>query len=163
VITADASLLNVRIIILTTFETEQLVMDALRAGASAYLGKSVEPAALLAAIRTVAGGEAVLSPAATRALISTVLSQPRASAVTPRGALAGLTPRELEIVTLVGLGLTNDDIAEQLVISPVTAKTHVNRAMMKLHARDRAQLVIAAYEGGLVAPGDRPHDVHPGT
>jgi DNA-binding NarL/FixJ family response regulator len=155
-ITADHGLRNVKIIILTTFETEELVVDALRAGASGYLGKGIEPGALLDSIRVVSGGEALLSPAATRALISTVLAQPSAGQARPTAALAELTPRELEILTLVGLGLANDDIARKLFISPTTAKTHVNRTMMKLHARDRAQLVIAAYESGLVTPGQQP-------
>jgi DNA-binding NarL/FixJ family response regulator len=155
-ITADPGLRTVKIIILTTFETEDLVLDALRAGASGYLGKGIEPGALLDAIRTVVAGEALLSPAATRALISTVLAQPSAGHARPAAALAELTPRELEILTLVGLGLANDDIARKLFISPATAKTHVNRTMMKLHARDRAQLVIAAYESGLVTRGRQP-------
>ena len=155
-ITADPGLRNVKIIILTTFETEDLVLDALRAGASGYLGKGIEPGALLDAIRTVVAGEALLSPAATRALISTVLAQPSVGHARPAAALAELTPRELEILTLVGLGLANDDIARKLFISPATAKTHVNRTMMKLHARDRAQLVIAAYESGLVTRGRQP-------
>lgn len=154
-IAADPGLDGVRVVILTTFETEDLVIDALRAGASAYLGKGVEPAALLDAVRTVAAGEALLSPAATRAVISTVLARSRPTPGTAAGTLATLTPREAEVLTLVGLGLTNDDIAAQLVISPTTAKTHVNRTMTKLHARDRAQLVIAAYEGGFVTPGQQ--------
>ncbi|MDT3440140.1 response regulator transcription factor [Pseudofrankia sp. BMG5.37] len=154
-ITADETLADVKIIILTTFETEQLVVEALRAGASAFLGKGVGPADLLDAIRTVVAGESLLSPAAIRALISRVLAQPSVASTLQPSALPGLTPREREILTLVALGLSNDDIAEQLVISPATAKTHVNRTMMKLHARDRAQLVIIAYETGLVVPGQR--------
>jgi DNA-binding NarL/FixJ family response regulator len=146
-----------KVLMLTTFETEELIMDALRAGASGYLGKGVEPAELLEAIRVVASGEALLSAGATRALIARVLAQPSAATeVVQSDALAELTPRETEILTLVGLGLSNDDIAAQLVISPVTAKTHVNRTMSKLGLRDRAQLVIAAYEAGLVVPGQRP-------
>ncbi len=152
-INEDHELDAIKIIILTTFETEELVIDALRAGASSYLSKGVQPAALLDAIRTVVGGQALLSPTATRALISKVLSQPSARTVGDADALAALTPRELEILTLVGLGLSNGDIADRLVISPTTAKTHVNRTMMKLGARDRAQLVITAYETGLVVPG----------
>jgi len=154
-ITAADDLRDVKIIMLTTFETEQLIVDALRAGASAYLGKGVEPAALLDAIRTVATGDSLLSPAATRALISRVLAQPRIAPALRPTALAELTPREREILTLVALGLSNDEIAERLVISPTTAKTHVNRTMMKLNARDRAQLVVIAYETGLVTPGQR--------
>jgi DNA-binding NarL/FixJ family response regulator len=154
-ITAADDLRDVKIIMLTTFETEQLIVDALRAGASAYLGKGVEPAALLDAIRTVATGDSLLSPAATRALISRVLAQPRIAPALRPTALAELTPREREILTLVALGLSNDEIAERLVLSPTTAKTHVNRTMMKLNARDRAQLVVIAYETGLVTPGQR--------
>jgi DNA-binding NarL/FixJ family response regulator len=149
-----ADLADTRIIILTTFETEELVIDALRAGASAYLSKGVEPAVLLDAIRTVSAGDALLSPAATRALIGRVLAQPD-RAPTPGVGLDQLTPREIEILTLVGMGLSNDEIAQRLTISPTTAKTHVNRTMTKLHARDRAQLVIAAYENSLVIPSDR--------
>jgi DNA-binding NarL/FixJ family response regulator len=151
-ITGHEDLNGVKIIILTTFETEELVIDALRAGASAYLSKGFEPAALLDAIRTVDAGQALLSPAATRSLISRFLSQPNVAVADP-SELSTLTPRELEVLTLVGLGLSNDDIAGRLVISPTTAKTHVNRTMMKLGARDRAQLVITAYETGLVSPG----------
>jgi DNA-binding NarL/FixJ family response regulator len=163
IITADDGLSCVKIIILTTFETDELVVDALRAGASGYLGKGVEPGALLDAIRVVAAGEALLSPAATRALISTVLAQPSAGRASPAAALRELTPRELEILTLVGLGQANGDIARKLFISPATAKTHVNRTMMKLHARDRAQLVIAAYESGLVTPGQQSDGPPPWT
>ena len=155
-ITADESLAEVKIIILTTFETEKLIVDALRAGASAFLGKGVEPAALLDAIRTVAAGDSLLSPAATHALIGRVLAQPSITHALQATSLAQLTPREREILTLVALGLSNDDIADKRVISPTTAKTHVNRTMMKLHARDRAQLVIYAYEAGLITPGTRP-------
>jgi DNA-binding NarL/FixJ family response regulator len=151
-ITGREDLSEVKIIILTTFETEELVIDALRAGASAYLSKGVEPEALLEAVRTVHDGQALLSPTATRSLISRLLSQPTA-AVPDSEKLSGLTPRERETLTLVGMGLSNDDIADRLVISPTTAKTHVNRTMMKLGAHDRAQLVIAAYEAGLVTPG----------
>jgi DNA-binding NarL/FixJ family response regulator len=140
---------------LTTFETDELIVDALRAGASGYLGKGVEPQTLLDAIRSVAAGDSLLSPAATRAMISRVLAQPGIALATP-AALAGLTPREREILTLVASGLSNDEIAERLVISPATAKTHVNRTMMKLGARDRAQLVIIAYETGLITPGRNP-------
>jgi DNA-binding NarL/FixJ family response regulator len=152
-ITTNPELGQVKVLILTTFETEDLIVEALRCGASGYLGKGVEPGALLDAIRIVASGESLLSPTATRALISRVLQQPSASPAVRLKALGDLTPREQEIVILVGLGLSNDEIAERLFISPVTAKTHVNRAMMKLDAHDRAQLVIVAYESGLIAPG----------
>ncbi|MFI5933703.1 response regulator [Actinoplanes sp. NPDC051494] len=151
-ITDDHHLSGVRILVLTTFETDDLVLAALRAGASGFLGKGVEPEALLAAIRTVAAGEALLSPGATTALIGQVLAKPEP----PRGAaltgLSELTAREREITALVGAGLSNNEIAAHLFISPTTAKTHINRAMMKVGARDRAQLVIFAYDHGLVVP-----------
>jgi DNA-binding NarL/FixJ family response regulator len=154
-ITAADDLRHVRIIMLTTFETDELIIDALRAGASGYLSKDVEPQLLLDAIRGVAAGESLLSPAATRALISRVVAQPQISADRALAALSDLTPREREILTLA-FGLSNDDIAERLVISPATAKTHINRTMMKLNARDRAQLVVIAYETGLITPGKPP-------
>lgn len=146
---ADATLAATRILILTTFETDEHIVAALRAGASGFLGKDVAPAALLDAVRTVASGDQLLSPNPTRALIQRVTAQP--GALTP-GRLPGvdpLTERELEITLLVAQGLSNGEIAERLVISPATAKTHVNRAMMKTGARDRAQLVVFAYEAGL--------------
>jgi len=152
-ITADESLAGVRILILTTFETDGLVVAALRAGASGYLGKGVEPATLLAAIRTVAAGESLLSPAATTALIQRFLEQPAARTDAPLPIVSDLTAREREITTLVATGLSNEEIADRLFISPSTAKTHVNRAMMKVGARDRAQLVVFAYENGLMVPG----------
>ena len=155
-ITAADDLRDVKIIMLTTFETDELIVDALRAGASGYLGKGVEPQNLLDAIRSVAAGDSLLSPAATRALIARVLAQPRVAPARLLDALASLTPREQEILALVASGLSNDEIAEHLVISPATAKTHVNRTMMKLSARDRAQLVIIAYETGLITPGRKP-------
>jgi DNA-binding NarL/FixJ family response regulator len=152
-ITATDYPAQIRIVILTTFETETLIVEALRAGASAYLGKDVEPAALLDAIRKVVVGDSLLSPIATRALISRVLAQPQADLPRPNGILDRLTPREREILELVALGLSNEQIAERLYISPTTAKTHVNRTMTKLDTRDRAQLVIVAYETGVVTPG----------
>lgn len=155
-ITTADELNHVKIIILTTFETEELVVAALRAGASGYLGKDVQPAALLDAIRTVAAGDALLSPVATRALIDRVLTQPTTSTSVRLELLEELTPREQEILTLVALGLSNAEIAERLYITPVTAKTHINRTMTKLHAHDRAQLVITAYEAGLITPGQQP-------
>jgi DNA-binding NarL/FixJ family response regulator len=154
-ITAADDLRHVKIIMLTTFETDELIVDALRAGASGYLSKGVEPVALLEAIREVVAGASLLSPTATRALIARVLAQPRIATASTPTALAELTPREREILTLVAAGLSNDDIAERLVISPTTAKTHVNRTMTKLHVRDRAQLVVIAYETGLITPGRR--------
>jgi DNA-binding NarL/FixJ family response regulator len=153
-ITAAHDLAEVKIVILTTFETEELIVEALRAGASAYLGKDVEPAALLDAIRKVVIGDTLLSPVATRALISRVLTEPGVRPPKNNAVLGLLTPREREILTLVALGLSNDQISQRLYISPTTAKTHVNRTMMKLDARDRAQLVIVAYETGLVSPGN---------
>jgi DNA-binding NarL/FixJ family response regulator len=150
-ITADEDLAGVRVLILTTFEIDENVLRALRAGASGFLSKGVEPADLLDGIRTVARGESLLSPRATQALITQFLEQPapaRSAAVT----LTQLTDREREIVALVAGGLSNDEIAERLFVSPLTAKTHINRAMTKLGARDRAQLVMVAYQTGLVRP-----------
>jgi DNA-binding NarL/FixJ family response regulator len=150
-ITADSS--RARVLILTTFEIDDYVFQALRAGASGFLGKSAEPRELLDAIRTVHGGDALLSPTATRSLIARCLAQPdRVSSPVP-GQLATLTEREREVLVLVASGLSNEDIADRLVVSPHTAKTHVNRAMTKLGAHDRAQLVIIAYETGLVRAG----------
>jgi DNA-binding NarL/FixJ family response regulator len=152
-ITADPDLAGVRVLILTTFEVDEYVFEALRAGASGFLGKSAEPEELLAAIRTVYAGEALLSAAATRSLITRFLAEP---AVAPRGdgrLVALLTEREREVVGLVATGMSNDEIAAHLVVSPHTAKTHVNRAMTKLGAHDRAQLVVIAYEWGLNRPG----------
>ncbi|MFI0433894.1 MAG: response regulator [Candidatus Nanopelagicales bacterium] len=150
----DPALVDTRILVLTTFEEDEYVVAALKAGASGFLGKDVGPIELLDGIRTVAAGEALLSARATRALIGRFLAQPM---VGPGGApevLDVLTGREREIVTLVGHGLTNAEIAEQLVVSPLTAKTHVNRAMVKLGVRDRAQLVVVAFQTGLVTVGD---------
>jgi len=152
-ITADEDLAGVRVLILTTFELDEYVVEALRAGASGFLGKGVDPVELLEAIRTVAAGEALLSPRATRALISRYLAQPSAGPNATPASLALLTDREREVVALVAQGLSNDDIAHRLFVSPLTAKTHVNRAMMKIGARGRAQLVIAAFQSGLVRPG----------
>ncbi len=150
-ITADPDLRDVRVLVLTTFESDDAVVAALRAGASGFLGKGVEPTALLEAIRVVAAGEALLSPSATRSLISRMLAVPTGPSAGP-GALEGLTERETEVVRLVARGLTNDEIATDLFVSPLTAKTHVNRSMAKLGARDRAQLVVMAYQAGLVTP-----------
>jgi len=159
---ADEDLAGVKVLVLTTFEVDEFVVEALRAGASGFLGKGIEPAQLLDAIRVVAAGEALLSPAATRGLISRFLAQP---AMGGRQADAGrldvLTPREREVVGLVALGLSNDEIAERLFITAVTAKTHANRSMMKLGARDRAQLVVIAYETGLVQAGGGPGFTRP--
>ncbi|MEV1146302.1 response regulator transcription factor [Micromonospora sp. NPDC049799] len=151
-ITADPALAGVRVLILTTFEVDEYVFEALRAGASGFLGKGVDPAELLDAIRTVAAGDALLSPKATRGLIARFLTQPEPDAQATPEQLRVLTEREREVVTLVATGLSNEQIAERLVVSPLTAKTHVNRAMAKLGARDRAQLVVIAYQSGLVQP-----------
>jgi DNA-binding NarL/FixJ family response regulator len=151
-ITTDDNLAGVRVLILTTFEIDEYVFQALRAGASGFLGKSAEPAELLGAIRTVHRGDALLSPAATRSLIARCLAQPERGGTDQTGRLATLTEREREVLVLVATGLSNEDIAARLVVSPHTAKTHVNRAMTKLGAHDRAQLVIVAYETGLVRP-----------
>jgi DNA-binding NarL/FixJ family response regulator len=153
-ISADEDLAGVKVLILTTFEIDDYVAKAVRAGASGFLGKGVEPAELLAAIRTVADGDALLSPKATQALISQFLSQPTTTAATPE-RLAVLTQREREVLALVATGLSNDEIAAKLFVSPLTAKTHVNRAMMKLQVRDRAQLVVIAYQTGLVQASDQ--------
>ncbi|WP_034087574.1 response regulator [Streptacidiphilus albus] len=154
-ITADEDLAGVRVLVLTTFEVDDYVFEALRSGASGFLGKGAEPGDLLDAIRVVARGESLLSPIATRSLISRFLSQPdRTPAPTPE-KLSVLTEREREIVVLVAGGASNDDIAEGLAVSPLTVKTHVSRALLKLGARDRAQLVVIAYETGLVRAGER--------
>ena len=155
---ADDNLAGVRILVLTTFENDDNVVLALQAGASGFLGKSVAPADLLHAIRVVAGGEALLSPKATRGLVSRFLSRPDVAPGATGTMLpepTGLTEREREILVLVAHGLSNDDIAERLYVSPLTAKTHVNRAMTKLNVRDRAQLVVLAYRSGLVRPGEQ--------
>ncbi|MFI7283972.1 response regulator [Micromonospora chersina] len=149
-ITADEDLAGVRVLVLTTFEVDEYVFEALRAGASGFLGKGVEPAELLDAIRTVAAGDALLSPKATRGLIARFLAQPEPEPPASPDRLRALTEREREVLTLVATGLSNEQIAERLVVSPLTAKTHVNRAMAKLRARDRAQLVVFAYQTGLV-------------
>ncbi|MER7460786.1 response regulator transcription factor [Micromonospora sp. NPDC126480] len=155
-ITADEDLAGVKVLILTTFEIDEHVFRALRAGASGFLGKGVEPSELLDAIRTVAAGEALLSPKATRGLIARFLAQPEPNPQASPERLRALTDREREVVALVATGLSNEQIAERLVVSPLTAKTHVNRAMMKLGTRDRAQLVAVAYQSGLVRVTDPP-------
>ena len=146
-------LAGVRVLVLTTFEHDDNVVLALRAGASGFLGKNVEPADLVHAIRVVAGGEALLSPAATRGLISHFLNQPVPNALPAALDLAVLTDREREVLSLVAYGLSNDEIADRLCLSPLTVKSHINRAMSKLGVRDRAQLVVVAYQSGLVRPG----------
>jgi DNA-binding NarL/FixJ family response regulator len=136
------------VVILTTWELDEYVFDGLRAGASGFLVKDTEPAELLRAIRVVAAGEALLSPGPTRRLIADLVARPDHRAVAAPD-LAYLTDREREVVGLVALGLANDEIAGRLVVSPATVRTHVSRAMIKLHARDRAQLVVFAYQSGL--------------
>jgi DNA-binding NarL/FixJ family response regulator len=155
-ITGDARLAGVRVLILTTFEIDEYVFEALRAGASGFLGKSAEPQELLTAIRVVARGDALLTPAATRSLITRYLAHPERPAVPSPQRLDSLTGREREVLALVGVGLSNDDIARHLVVSPHTVKTHVNRTMTKMGAHDRAQLVVIAYETGLIRPGSPP-------
>ncbi|MFF3844005.1 response regulator [Streptomyces sp. NPDC002328] len=154
-ISADPTLAQVRVVILTTFEVDDYVVQSLRAGASGFLGKGSEPDELLSAIRVAAGGEALLSPAATKGLIARFLAQGGSDdARDPARAqrLDALTVREREVLVQVAGGHSNDEIAERLEVSPLTVKTHVNRAMAKLGARDRAQLVVIAYESGLVRP-----------
>ncbi|MGA2471337.1 MAG: response regulator transcription factor [Solirubrobacteraceae bacterium] len=153
-IVANPSLSEVKILILTTFELDEYIFEALRSGASGFLVKDTEPADLLSGVRILAEGNALLSPSVTRRLIAEFATQPYRPAA-DLAPLEALTGREREVVTLVGAGLSNAEIAEQLTVSPATAKTHVNRAMMKLGARDRAQLVVLAYEAGLVRPGRR--------
>jgi DNA-binding NarL/FixJ family response regulator len=154
-ITASPDLSEVRVIVLTTFEADEYVVEALRSGASGFLGKSVEPDELLDAIRVVARGDALLSPRATRSLIARFLAQPGPAGPDGLGGMLDvLTDREREMVVLVARGSSNEDIAARLHLSPLTVKTHVNRAMSKLHVRDRAQLVVLAYQTGLVRAGD---------
>ena len=152
-IAADGQLADVRVVILTTFELDEYVFEAVRSGASGFLVKDTEPDELVQAVRVVAGGDALLSPSVTRRLIGEFAA--RAKEPQRPGGLAELTDREREVLALVGDGLSNNEIASRLYVSPATAKTHVSRAMIKLHARDRAQLVVIAYESGLVRPGWR--------
>ncbi|MGH3168933.1 MAG: response regulator [Trebonia sp.] len=151
-IVADPDLSGVRVIILTTFEEDEYIFSAIQAGASGFLVKDTEPEDLVNAIRVVARGDALLSPGVTRRLIARIAGRGPAQPVDDSG-LSVLTEREREVLALVASGMTNDQIGAALYISPVTAKTHVNRTMTKLGARDRAQLVIIAYETGLVRPG----------
>jgi DNA-binding NarL/FixJ family response regulator len=185
-ITADRGLCDTRVVVLTTFELDEYVFGALRAGASGFLLKDVEPAELVAAVRVVAAGDALLAPRLTRRLIEAFVASPAGARAGGAGAGAGsavigqpgaappasgaqagealerLTPREREVLALVGRGRSNAEIAEQLVLSPLTAKTHVARLFSKLGARDRAQLVVSAYESGLVVPGaDADPTAHP--
>jgi DNA-binding NarL/FixJ family response regulator len=150
-IVADDALADVKVLVLTTFELDEYVFEALRGGASGFLVKHTEPAELLRAVREVAGGEALLSPSVTRRLIAEFAARPIRPELAPP-SMAVLTEREREVVALVAQGLTNEEIAGVLVLSPATARTHVSRAMVKLHARDRAQLVVFAYQSGLIRP-----------
>lgn len=152
-ITGDPELAGVRIIMLTTFDLDDYVYEALRSGASGFLLKDARPEDILTAVRVVAAGEALLAPSVTRRLIERFAAQP-SSAARPPSALAQLTERESEVLALVARGLSNAEIANQLYISLFTAKTHVSRILTKLNARDRAQLVMHAYETGLVTPGN---------
>jgi DNA-binding NarL/FixJ family response regulator len=153
-IASDSRTSDVKVVILTTYETDERIFEALRAGASGFLLKDSDPTELLKAIRVVVAGDALLAPSVTRRLIADVVARPEAAA-TKHAKLEWLTEREREVVALVGLGLSNDEIASRLVISAATAKTHVGRAMRKLAAHDRAQLVVLAYETALVVPGAR--------
>jgi DNA-binding NarL/FixJ family response regulator len=168
-ITGDPGLAAVRVVVLTTFDDEESVFAALCAGASGFLVKDVEPAELLQAVRVVARGDALLSPSVTRSVIAAFTARQArrdtvpgpAGAGAPRQAvrppsIAAITEREREVVSLVAAGLSNDEIADRLVVSPLTAKTHVSRAMTKLGARDRAQLVVIAYQSGLADPNGPP-------
>ncbi|MFD5782013.1 response regulator [Streptomyces sp. NPDC126933] len=150
-ITEDARLDPVKVVMLTTFELDEYVFEAIRSGASGFLVKDTEPEELLRAVRAVVDGDALLSPGVTRRLIAEFASRSKAPADAAR--LGELTGREREVMALVGIGLSNEEIARRLIVSPLTAKTHVSRTMVKLGARDRAQLVVLAYESGLVRPG----------
>ncbi|GAA0578742.1 response regulator transcription factor [Paractinoplanes ferrugineus] len=152
-IAADPQLDGVRVLVLTNYGLDSYVFAALRAGASGFLLKDADPADLLSAIGVVARGDALLAPAVTRTLISEFVTRP--APADPAAGRDALTAREQEIVQLVARGLSNDELAARMVISPLTVKTHINRAMSKLHCRDRAQLVVWAYESGLVAPRHR--------
>lgn len=151
-IAADEDLAGVKVLVLTTYDTDEHIVDALRAGASGFLVKDIRPAELLDAIRTVATGDSLLSPGPTSRLIARFLRAPD-TAMSAVGGPDGLSERERQVLTLVARGFNNTEIAEALGLSPLTAKTHVSRIMGKLGARDRAQLVIVAYESGLVTPG----------
>lgn len=150
-IAADERLAGVKVVILTTFELDEYVFDGLRGGASGFMVKDTDPVELLHAVRVVAHGDSLLSPGVTRRLIAEFVT--RSADRGPARTIDGLTEREREIVTLVGMGLSNEEIGDRLFLSPATAKTHVSRAMVKLNARDRAQLVVFAYESGLIKPG----------
>jgi DNA-binding NarL/FixJ family response regulator len=156
-ITADPALDAVRVLILTTFEIDEYVFDAIRAGASGFLVKDAETEDLVRAVRVVAGGDALLSPGATRRLIAEYASRPQRRAATA-SSLDVLTERERDVLAAIATGASNDEIADLLVISPATVRTHITRVLSKLGARDRAQLVVMAFEAGLVVPGRRVAD-----
>ncbi|MGI9119222.1 MAG: response regulator [Acidimicrobiales bacterium] len=153
-IAGDERLAGVKVIIFTTFDLDEYVFEAIRIGANGFLVKDTEPAELLRAVRAVVAGDALLSPGVTRRLIEEFATRAKDPAVIPD--LGRLTDREREVVALVAAGMTNDEIAQRLFVSSATAKTHVSRAMIKVSARDRAQLVVFAYEAGLVRPGWMP-------
>jgi DNA-binding NarL/FixJ family response regulator len=151
-ITGDPALEATKVVVLTTYELDEYVFEALRAGASGFLTKDVDPDDLREAVRTVAAGHALLAPSVTRRVVDAFASSvPRPKA--PE-RLDQLTDRERQVLALIARGLSNDELAERLIVSPLTAKTHVSRILTKLHARDRAQLVVIAYETGLVGPAD---------
>jgi DNA-binding NarL/FixJ family response regulator len=152
-IAADPALVETKVVVLTTFALDEYVFEALRLGASGFLIKDTDPADLVRAVRVVARGDALLSPAVTRQMIDLFVSRPVRPAG-PRPNIDVLTERERQIVALVAAGMSNHEIAKRLVVSPATARTHVSRAMIKLHARDRAQLVVLAFQAGLVARRD---------
>jgi DNA-binding NarL/FixJ family response regulator len=155
-ITSDPRLRRTRVVVLTTFDLDEYVFGALQAGASGFLLKGAEPAVLIEAVRTVARGDALLEPGATRRLIEAYVHQQHAEPTPALTLPSSLTSRELEILALIAAGLTNSEIAARLFISPLTCKSHVSRILTKLDARDRTQLVVIAYESGLVVPG-QPH------
>ena len=152
-ITADDRLTDTKVLILTTFDLDQYVFEAIRAGASGFLLKETLPDDLLAAVRVVAGGQALLAPSVTRRLLEEFVRRPVAGVGPPPPGFNTLTTREIEVLAAVARGLSNTEIADSLFMSPATAKTHVSRLLAKLHARDRAQLVMLVYEAGVVAPG----------
>ena len=152
-ITADERLPHTKVLILTTFDLDEYVFEAIRAGASGFLLKDTLPDDLLAAVRIVAGGQALLAPTVTKRLLAEFVHRPPATAPKPPPGIETLTERETEVLAAVARGLSNTEIGDQLFMSPATAKTHVSRLLTKLHMRDRAQLVVVAYEAGVVAPG----------
>ncbi|MBF6134255.1 response regulator transcription factor [Nocardia otitidiscaviarum] len=150
IIAAEKRLAEVKVVVLTTFELDEYVFEAMRAGATGFLVKHTEPADLVKAVRVVAGGDALLSPSVTKRLVAEFATHAKPA---PAATLSELTDREREVMALVAEGLTNAEIAERLYMSPATARTHVSRILVKLAARDRTQLVVIAYESGLVRPG----------